>query len=87
LELAIHTVSVDEKTGIQALERIAATKLMRAKQEERREFEYIRHGTLCLTANLEIATGKVISPTMEATRTEKDFAGHIARTVASDAQA
>ena len=82
-----HTVSVDEKTGIQALERIAATKLMRAKQEERREFEYKRHGTLCLTANLEVATGQVISPTVEATRTEKDFAEHIARTVASDAEA
>jgi transposase len=87
LELGIHTASVDEKTGIQALERIAATKLMRAKQEERREFEYKRNGTLCLTANLEVATGKVISPTMEATRTEKDFAGHIARTVATDAEA
>jgi transposase len=87
LELGIHTASVDEKTGIQALERIAATKLMRAKQEERREFEYKRNGTLCLTANLEVATGKVISPTMEATRTEKDFAGHIARTVATDPQA
>ena len=87
MELGIHTASVDEKTGIQALERIAATKLMRAKQEERREFEYKRNGTLCLTANLEVATGKVISPTMEATRTEKDFAGHIARTVATDAQA
>jgi len=87
LELAIHTVSVDEKTGIQALQRIAATKLMRAKQEERREFEYKRHGTVCLTANLEVATGRVISPTIEATRTEKDFAGHIARTVATDAEA
>ena len=87
MELGIHTASVDEKTGIQALERIAATKLMRAKQEERREFEYKRNGTLCLTANLEVATGKVISPTMEATRTEKDFAGHIARTVATDAEA
>ena len=87
LELGIHTASVDEKTGIQALERIAATKLMKAKQEERREFEYKRHGTLCLTANLEVATGKVISPTVEATRTEEDFAGHIARTVASDAEA
>jgi hypothetical protein len=87
LELAIHTISVDEKTGIQALERIAATKLMRVKQEERREFEYKRHGTLCLTANLEVATGKVISPTMETTRTEKDFAEHIARTVATDADA
>ena len=85
--MAIHTVSVDEKTGIQALERIAATKLMKAKQEERREFEYKRHGTLCLTANLEVATGQVISPTVETTRTEKQFAGHIARTVATDAEA
>jgi transposase len=87
LELGIHTTSVDEKTGIQALERIAATKLMKAKQEERREYEYKRHGTLCLTANLEVATGKVISPTLEATRTEEDFAGHVARTVATDAEA
>jgi transposase len=87
LELGIHTASVDEKTGIQALERIAATKLMKAKQEERREYEYKRHGTLCLTANLEVATGKVISPTVEATRTEEEFARHVARTVATDAEA
>jgi transposase len=60
---------------------------MRVKQAERREFEYKRHGTLCLTANLEVATGQVISPTVEATRTEKDFAEHIAHTVASDAEA
>ena len=87
MELAIHTVSVDEMTGIQALERIAATKLMMLKQVERREFEYKRHGTQCLTGNLEVATGKVISPTVQTTRTEKDFAEHIARTVASDAAA
>lgn len=87
LELAIHTISVDEKTGIQALERIAATKLMKAKHQERREFEYKRHGTLCLTANLEVATSQVISPTVEATRTEQQFAEHIARTVATDAEA
>jgi hypothetical protein len=87
LELGTHTASVDEKTGIQALERIAATKLMKAKQAERREYEYKRHGTLCLTANLEVATGKVISPTVEATRTEEEFAGHVARTVATDAEA
>lgn len=78
---------MDEKTGIQALERIAATKLMRVKQEERREFEYKRHGTLCLTANLEVATGQVLCPTLEVTRTEEQFAAHIARTVASDAAA
>jgi len=87
LELVIHTVSVDEMTGIQALERVAATKLMTLKQVERREFEYKRHGTQCLIGNLEVATGKVICPTVQATRTEKDFAEHIARTVASDAAA
>ena len=87
LESAVHTVSVDEMTGIQALERIAATKLMRAKQEERREFEYKRHGTQCLIGNLEVATGEVIGPTVQATRTEKDFAEHVARTVASDPEA
>ena len=40
--MVIHTVSVDEMTGIQALERVAATKLMTLKQVERREFEYKR---------------------------------------------
>jgi len=83
----VHTVSVDEMTGIQALERIAATKLMRAQHEERREFEYKRHGTQCLIGNLEVATGDVICPTVQATRTEKDFAEHIAGTVASDPEA
>ena len=84
LALAIHTVSVDEMTGIQALERIAATKLMQACQVELREFEYKRHGTQCLIGNFEVATGQVIFPTVQATRTEEDFAKHIARTVASD---
>ena len=87
LALAIHTVSVDEMTGIQALERIAATKLMKVGQEERREFEYKRHGTQCLIGNFEVATGEVIFPTVQLTRTEEDFAQHIARTVASDPEA
>lgn len=87
LELAIHTVSVDEMTGIQALERIAATKIMKAKQVELREFEYKRHGTQCLIGNLEVATGRIICPTVQATRTEQDFAEHIAHTVASDPRA
>ena len=50
---------------------------------ERREYEYIRHGTQCLTANFEVATGAVISPTIAATRNETDFAEHIKRTIAS----
>ena len=82
-----HTVSVDEMTGIQALERIAPTRPMRPGQVERREFEYARRGTQCLIGNFDVATGEVIAPTVQATRTEEDFAGHIKRTVATDPEA
>jgi transposase len=49
---------------------------------ERREFEYIRHGTQTLMANREVATGKVIAPSISPTRTEEDVVGHIKRTMA-----
>jgi len=80
-------VSVDEKTGIQALERIHPNKPVRPGLVERIEFEYHRHGTLCLIANFEVATGKIISPTLGPTRTEADFAAHIEATIATDLQA
>lgn len=80
----VYLVSVDEKTGIQALERKSLTLPMLPGLIERREFEYIRHGTLCLIANFEVATGQIIMPTIGPTRTETDFASHIAQTVASD---
>jgi hypothetical protein len=83
----VHTVSTDEMTGIQALGRIAPTKPMKPGQVERVEFEYTRNGTQCLMGNFEVATGQVISPTVQPTRTEEDFARHIARTVATDAEA
>ena len=79
-----HTVSVDEMTGIQALERIVPTQPMKPGQPERREFEYKRQGTQCLIGNFEVTTGQVIAPTVQDTRTEEDFANHIARTVATD---
>jgi transposase len=74
-------------TGIQALERIAPTRPMEPGQVERREFEYRRHGTQCLIGNFEVTTGQVIAPTVQPTRTEEDFATHIARTVATDPEA
>lgn len=80
-------MSVDEKTGIQALERIAPTKPPAPGQIEKREFEYRRHGTMCLIANLEVATGKLIAPTLGPTRTEDDFLAHIRRTIATDPKA
>jgi len=86
-EEGIHTVSTDEMTGIQALERVAPTKPMQPGRPEQREFEYKRHGTQCLIGNFEVATGAVISPTVQPTRTEQDFAEHLARTVAADPEA
>jgi hypothetical protein len=82
-----HTISTDEKTGMQALERAAPTLPMKPGQIERQEADYIRHGTQALTANFEVATGKVICPTIGDTRNEQDFAAHIAQTIASDPQA
>ena len=87
LEQGIHTASVDEKPSIQALERRTPIKPMRPGEVEKREFEYIRHGTQVLTANFEIATGEVIAPTVQDTRNEQQFADHIQRTIATDAEA
>jgi hypothetical protein len=74
-------------TGIQALERIAQTKPMRTGQAERREFEYVRHGTLSLIANFDIATGQIVTPSIGPRRTEADFAAHIAQTIDTDPDA
>ena len=77
-------MSTDEMRGIQALERIAPTKPMRAGQVERREFEYERHGTLSLIANFDVVSGGVVSPSIGPSRTEQDFAAHIGRTIELD---
>lgn len=82
-----HTISCDEMTGIQALERKQPTKPMRPGQVEKREFEYIRHGTLTLIANFDVATGHIPAPSLGPTRTEADFAAHIAHTIATDPEA
>lgn len=82
-----HVVSTDEKTGIQALERLAPDLPMRPGLVEHHEHEYKRHGTQCLIANFEVATGQVVEPSVEPTRTSEDFAAHIARTVAADPDA
>jgi len=80
-------MSTDEKTGMQALERLHETKPVRPGLVERVEFEYIRHGTLSLIANFDVATGKVISPSIGPTRTEADFVAHIVQTSETDPDA
>lgn len=79
-----HTISVDEMTGIQALERNAERIPMAPGQAARIEFEYTRHGTLCLTGNWHVVLGQMIAPTIGPTRTEEDFCSHIRNTVATD---
>lgn len=83
----VHVVSTDEKTGMQALERLHETKPVRPGLVERVEFEYIRHGTLCLMANFDVGTGMVVSPSLGPTRTENDFVAHIDRTIDTDPSA
>jgi hypothetical protein len=80
----VRTVSVDEMTGIQALERIAPSLPIRPGKVERREFEYVRHGTQALIAHLDVATGKV-GGSLADTRTEQDFAAFLAALFASAA--
>lgn len=80
-------VSTDEKTGIQALERLHRTLPMLPGVPERREHEYKRHGTRCLIASFEVATGRVIRGSLGPRRTSFDFAGHIAQTIATEPEA
>ena len=82
-----RTICVDEMTGIQALERIAAKLPVRPGDIERVEFEYVRHGTLCLIGNWDVVLGQMIAPTIGRTRTEFDFAWHIHDTIATDPKA
>jgi transposase len=72
---------------MQALERLHETKPVRPGLVERIEFEYVRHGTLSLIANFEVATGKVINPSIGPTRTEADFVAHIEKTIDTDPEA
>ncbi|MNL07984.1 hypothetical protein D3C87_1286850 [compost metagenome] len=72
---------------MQALEREQLSLPMKPGLVERREVEYVRHGVRCLTANLEVATGQVLAPSITVSRDDEDFAAHIARTVALDPQA
>ncbi|MBU0490213.1 MAG: transposase [Chloroflexi bacterium] len=82
-----HLASLDEKTGIQALERRHPTRPVQPGHVELREFEYIRHGTLTLITNLEVATGQIIAPSLGPTRKEVDTVAHVRQTIATDPEA
>ncbi len=70
-------------TGIQALERAAPGLPMAPGRVERREYEYIRHGTQCLIAAFDIATGTV-SGTIGERRTEQDYSAFLEQLIATE---
>jgi transposase len=80
-EQGILVMSTDEKTGIQALEHKYPAKAVKPSEVEKCEQEYIRHGTTTLIASRNVATGKVVGPMLNDTRTEKDFVQHISDVV------
>jgi len=79
-------VSTDEMTGVQALERKHPDLPMEPGRVLRREFEYIRHGTLSFIVNFQVADGTVGQVSAGPTRKEEDFLAHIQRTVEAEPQ-
>jgi transposase len=80
-------MSTDELTGIQALERKHPGLPLAAGLVERREFEYVRHGTRALIVSRDVASGKIVAPACGPTRTEADFLAHLQAVVATDPEA
>ena len=77
-------VSNDELTGVQALERKHPGLPLAPGKVERREHEYIRHGTLTFIVNFDVATGQVGTISCGPTRTEQDYVDHVQCTIAAD---
>jgi hypothetical protein len=79
-----RVVSTDELTGVQALERKAPNLPLAPGKIERREFEYIRHGTRAFILSRDVVSGHLLAPTGGPTRTAADFLGHVQGVVATD---
>lgn len=72
---------VDEKTAIQALDRLDPVLPLSPGRAERHGFEYYRHGTLSLYAALNTATGEVFGKTA-AHHTSAEFVNFLSELVA-----
>jgi DDE superfamily endonuclease len=82
-----RTISTDELTGVQALERKHPGLPLAPGKVERREFEYLRHGTRTFILSRDVASGKLVAPYAGPTRTEADFLAHVQAVVATDPMA
>ena len=65
---------VDEKTAIQALDRLDPVLPLSPGRAERHGFEYYRHGTLSLYAALDVKTGKIQGKTAKRHTSEEFIA-------------
>lgn len=81
------TYSLDEMTGIQALERVMPEIDMKPGRCVRVEFEYQRHGTQSLIATFNVATGGIDHASVGDTRTEQDLDAHLKALLAQVANA
>lgn len=79
--------STDELTGVQALERKPPGLPLAPGKVERREFEYIRHGTRTFIITRDVVSGQILVTSCGPTRTEADFLAHIEALVATDPEA
>ena len=77
----VHIYSTDEKMGIQAREHKNPSIKMKEGCPEKIDPEYIRHGTSGIIASRDVATGEIVVPMVQPTRTEEDFAEHIKNVV------
>jgi transposase len=73
---------VDEKTAIQALDRLDPVLPLSPGRAERHGFEYLRHGTLSLYAALEVSSGQVLGTTA-LRHTSAEFVAFLADVVAT----
>jgi len=63
--------------GIQAKEHARPKQAMKSGVPERIDPEYKRHGTTGIIASRNVATGEIVKPMVQPTRTEEDFLTHI----------
>ena len=79
-----RVMSTDELTGVQALERKHPGLPLAPGKVERREFEYIRHGTRSFIISRDVVTGQIVEPYGGPRRSEADFLQHVEAVIASD---
>jgi transposase len=83
-QAGIHTVSIDEATGLGANEKRAETLPPTPDQVGKEETQYTRHGAVCLTAAWHVVLGQVIHHTVQQTRNNDDFANFIEQMLRGD---